>query len=201
MQKLPAHWCIAGVRHPSEILAKSFGGSMHGSIEEERFELLVSWIVDADAGVPLRFAAPFGRDWTSPVRNRIAFEFDRVSAAVADLLSLLVLEQVVSFGCQKQKPGLETDVLHVCQSASFTIGPLSFADGDVVFGNQLYIQGGRVFARFDATGNVEPVSVAEVRHSDLLDKSFWRCCYAAIRLALATANWFGADRDVVFRFR
>ena len=73
---------------------------MDGSVEEVAFKLLVGWAVDADAGVPLGFAAAFGGDWTSAVGDGIALEADWVSAAVADLISLLLFERVVAFGRQ-----------------------------------------------------------------------------------------------------
>ena len=73
---------------------------MDGSVEEVAFELLVGRTVDADAGVPLGFAAAHGCDGTSAVGNRVAFESDWVTAAIADLVSLLLLERVVAFGCQ-----------------------------------------------------------------------------------------------------
>ena len=71
---------------------------MGGSVEEVAFQLLVGWAVDADAGVPLGFTAALGSDGASTVGNRVALETDRVSAAVADLISLLVLESMVAFG-------------------------------------------------------------------------------------------------------
>ena len=73
---------------------------MDGSIEEVAFELLVGWAVDADAGVPLGFAAALGSDGTAPIGDGIAFETDWVAAAVTDLISLLLFERVVAFGGQ-----------------------------------------------------------------------------------------------------
>ena len=67
------------------------------SIEEVAFELFVGWSVDADAGVPLGFAASLGGDWAATVGDGIALESDWVSAAVADLVSLLLLECVMTF--------------------------------------------------------------------------------------------------------
>ena len=71
---------------------------MRSPIEEVAFELLVGWSVDADAGVPFGFAAAFWGDGAASVGNGIAFEADRVSAAVVDLVSLLLLECMVAFG-------------------------------------------------------------------------------------------------------
>ena len=73
---------------------------MRGSVEEVAFELLVGGAVDADAGVPFGFAAALGSDRTAAVGNGIAFESDRITAAVADLVSLLLFESVVAFGGQ-----------------------------------------------------------------------------------------------------
>ena len=66
-----------------------FGGRFG---REVAFELLVGWAVDADAGVPLGFAAALGRDGTAAIENRIAFKADRVPAAVADPIWLSLLE-------------------------------------------------------------------------------------------------------------
>ena len=63
---------------------------MDVSIEKVAFELLVGWAVDPVAGVPFWFAAALGGDRASSVGNGVAFEADRVSAAVADLVSLLL---------------------------------------------------------------------------------------------------------------
>ena len=108
---------------------------MDGSIEEVAFELLVSWAVDADAGVPLGFAAAFGSDGASAIGNGIAFEANWVAAAVADLVSLLLLEGVVALGCQKDKPVSVADVLHVGEAAPFAIGFFALVDVDAVLGD------------------------------------------------------------------
>ena len=73
---------------------------MDGSVEEVAFELLVGWAVNADTGVPFWFAAALGGDGTAAVGDGIAFEADWVTTAVADLISLLLLEGVVPFGGQ-----------------------------------------------------------------------------------------------------
>ena len=73
---------------------------MDGSVEEVAFELLVRWAVDADAGVPFWFAAALGGDRGASVRDGVAFETDRVSAATVDLVSLLLFECVMAFGGQ-----------------------------------------------------------------------------------------------------
>ena len=73
---------------------------MDGSIEKVAFELLVGWAVDADAGVPFWFAAALGGDRASSVRDGVALKTDRVTTAIADLVSLLLLECVVSLGGQ-----------------------------------------------------------------------------------------------------
>ena len=71
---------------------------MGGSIKKVAFELLVGRAVDADAGVPLGFSAALGGNRTASVGYRIALKPDRVTAAVADLISLLLLECVMAFG-------------------------------------------------------------------------------------------------------
>ena len=108
---------------------------MDGSVEEVAFELLVGWAVDADAGVPLGFAAALWGDGTAAVGNGIALEANRVTAAVADLVSLLLLELMVPFGRQQHEPVSVSDVLHVGEAAPFAIGFLSLIDVDAVFGD------------------------------------------------------------------
>lgn len=108
---------------------------MNGSIEEVASKLLVGRSVDADAGVPLGFTAAFGGDGTSAVGDGIPFEADWVAAAIADLVSLLLLESVVAPGCQKDEPVSVADVLHVGEAAPFTIGFFTLVDVDTVFGD------------------------------------------------------------------
>ena len=84
---MTANWRVPGVRHSGEVLGERFGVSVNGSVEEVAFELFVGGAVDADAGVPLGFAAAFGCDRASAVGNRIALEADRVAAAVANLIA------------------------------------------------------------------------------------------------------------------
>ena len=142
---------------------------MDGSIEEVAFELLVGWAVDADAGVPFGFAASLGSDGAASIGNRIALEADRMAAAVADLVSLLLLELMVAFGCQQHEPVSVADVLHVGEAATFSIGFLSLVDVDAIFGDQLCIERSRILAGLDPAGDVVPVTVSQVADGDLLD--------------------------------
>ena len=142
---------------------------MGGSIEEVAFELLVRRAVNADAGVPFGFATALGSNGAASVRNGIALKTDRVSAAVADLISLLLLECVVALGGQQDEPTSVADVLHVGEAAPFAIGYLSLAQVDAVFGDQLLIEQRRIFAGFDPAGDVEPIAVPQIADGDLLD--------------------------------
>ena len=135
MQKLPSNWGVAGVGHAGEVLSECFCVSVSGSVEEVAFELLVGGAVDSNAGVPLGFAASFGSDRTSAEGDGIAFESDWVSAAVADLVSLLLLELMVPFGRQQHEPVSVSDVLHVGEAAPFAIGFFTLVDVDTVFGD------------------------------------------------------------------
>ena len=100
VEELSSDWGVAGVRDSGEILSEGLCVSMDGSIEKVAFELLVGWAVDADAGMPFGFAAALGGDRASSVGDGVAFKADRVSAAIADLVSLLLFECVVSLGGQ-----------------------------------------------------------------------------------------------------
>ena len=142
---------------------------MDGSVEEVVFELLVGWAVDADAGVPLGLAATLGGDRAASVGDGIAFEADRVSAAVADLVSLLLFKGMVAFSDQKQEPVSVADVLHVGEPTTFAIGTVTFADVDAVLGDQLCVELERIFVGFDPASDIEPVTVAKVADGDLLN--------------------------------
>ena len=83
--------------------------------------------------MPFGFAAALWSDGTASVGNGIAFKFDWVTAAISNLLSLLLLEVVVAFGAKQQIPSSVADVLHVGEPAAFTIGFGSLADVDSVF--------------------------------------------------------------------
>ena len=74
---------------------------MDGSIEKVAFKLLVGWAVDADAGVPFGFAAALGGDRASSVGDGVAFETDRVSAAITDLDSLFLHLGEIALAFQK----------------------------------------------------------------------------------------------------
>lgn len=174
MQELSTYGGVAGVWHAGEILAESCGGSVNRAVDEERLELFVCWIVDADAGMPFGLAASLGSDGAAAVGYGIALEFDRVAAAVPDLLFLLLLKRMVALGRQKQKPVLVADVLHVREAAAFAIGSLSLTDVNSVFFDQLYIERQRIVFRTDSPRDIEPVSMPEVGHSDLLNQSFGR---------------------------
>ena len=73
---------------------------MDGSIEKVAFELLVSWAVDTDAGVPFWFSAALGGDRAASVGDGITLKSNRVTAAVADLGPLLLFEGMMAFGGQ-----------------------------------------------------------------------------------------------------
>ena len=97
VKELAPHWCVASIRDAGEILGECFCVSMGCPVDEVAFELLVGGAVDADAGVPFGLAAALGGDWAASVGYGIAFKADRVAAAVADLVSFLLLESVMAF--------------------------------------------------------------------------------------------------------
>ena len=83
-----------------------------------------------------------------------------MSSAVADLVSLLLLECVMAFGGQQYEPVSVADVLHVRQTATFAIGSLAFTGVDAVFVDQLPVKQSRIFAGLDPTGYIEPVAMS-----------------------------------------
>ena len=129
-------------------------------IEKVAFELLVGWAVDADAGVPLGFAAALGSDWTATIRDRIALELDRVAAAVADLASLSLLECMMAFGREKHEPVSVSDVLHVCQTTTLAISAFAFVGIYTVFVDELPVEQSRILAGLDPASDIEPIAVA-----------------------------------------
>ena len=85
--------------------------------------------------MPFWFATAFGSNRAAAVGDRIALKLDRVTATIAYLISLHLLEMVVAFGAKQQVPGSVSNVLHVGEAATFAIGLGSFADVDAVFCN------------------------------------------------------------------
>ena len=86
---------------------------MTAPLQEKRFELFVRRAVDPHAGVPLRRTAAFRRQAAAAVADRVTLEPDRDSAAVADLLALVLLKGMMPLGGQQQEPVPVADVLHV----------------------------------------------------------------------------------------
>ena len=144
---------------------------MDGSVEEVAFELLVGWAVDADAGVPLGFATTSGCDGTSAVGNGIALKADRVPAAVADLVSFLLLESVVALGGQQHEPVSVSDVLHVGEAAPFAVCFFTLVDVDPIFGDQLLVEQSWILAGFHPAGDVKPVPVSQIADGNLLNQA------------------------------
>ena len=66
------------------------------------------------------------------------------------------------------------DVLHIGETTFLAMGTLAISLVDLVFLDELAIDGGRIFAFGDSTRHVPPVSVAEVAHGYLLNEPFGR---------------------------
>lgn len=147
---------------------------MTGSIEQEGSELLVRSRIDADAGVPFWLAAAGGSDSSTPIADRITLKLDGIAATIADLIALVVLELVVASRDQQQEPTAIADILHVGEALFLAVGALAVGEGDVVFGNELAIDGCGVFAGRNPACDIPPVAVAEVADRHLLDEPFRR---------------------------
>jgi len=72
-----------------------------------------------------------------------------MSAAITDLLSLLLFESVMAFGRQKQEPIRMSNVLQVRKAATFSISLLAFANADAVFRHQLLVQSSWILTFLD----------------------------------------------------
>ena len=70
---------------------------MAGTVQKKRLELFVRSWVNPNTRMPFRLAAADRRDATSAVADRVAFKLDRMAPAIADLITLLLLEGVVAF--------------------------------------------------------------------------------------------------------
>jgi hypothetical protein len=63
----------------------------------------------------------------------------------------LLLERVMAFSRQDDKPVLVADVLQVGDAATLASTPFAFADRDIVFVDQLAVDRFRVLVRLDPT--------------------------------------------------
>ena len=122
--------------------------------------------------MPSGFAATFGCDWATSIRDRVALKLDWMTSAITDLLSLLLFESVMTFSCQKQKPIRVSNVLQIRKATTFSIGLLAFANVDAVFRYQLLVQSSWIFAFLDPARDIVPIAVTQIGNSHLLNESF-----------------------------
>ena len=144
---------------------------MAGSPKKVGFQLGVSLWLNANTGVPFVGTAAGRREAGSTIADRVAFESNRISTAITDIL--LSSEWVMAFGTQEKKPVLESNVLHVRESSCFAMGSLAFGNVDAVFGHEFSINVFWILCAGDAASCVPPISVSQVGNRNLLNKSFW----------------------------
>ena len=143
---------------------------MTGSLKKVGFQLGVSLWLNANTGVPFVGTAAGRREAGSTIADRVAFESNRISTAITDIL--LSSEWVMAFGTQEKKPVLESNVLHVRESSCFAMGSLAFGNVDAVFRHKLSIDVVRILRAWDSAGRVPPIPVSQVGNSNLLNESF-----------------------------
>ena len=69
---------------------------MRRTIQQVAFELSICWQIDADMGVPIGMGFSLSCYATLAIADRVALELNWGSSAISDLLSLLLLEWVMS---------------------------------------------------------------------------------------------------------
>ena len=151
---------------------------MTGSLKKVGFQLGVSLWLNANTGVPFVGTAAGRREAGSTIADRVAFESNRISTAITDIL--LSSEWVMAFGIQEKKPVLESNVLHVRESSCLAMGSLAFGNVDAVFGHEFSINVFWILCAGDAASCVPPISVSQVGNRNLLNKSFRGTGYTSI---------------------
>lgn len=116
-----------------------------------------------------------------------------MTAAIPDLVAFLLFKDMVAFGRKQYKPVSVPEVLKVGEAPAFAIRLLSFVDVDAVFRNQLLIKLRRIFAELDSASDVEPVTMSQIAHGDLLNKPFRRCCHTPVLVPVISAVCIGAS--------
>lgn len=103
--------------------------------------------------------------------HRIPREADRRPAAVAENVGLVLEDRVQSVRGEQHKEPSVPQVVDVGQSGPLppSAGPLG--DVDAVAADELAVHVGRFFAVRHGADHVEPVSVCDVAHGELLNKS------------------------------
>jgi hypothetical protein len=143
---------------------------MTGSLKKVGFQLGVSLWLNANTGVPFVGTAAGRREAGSTIADRVAFESNRISTAITDIL--LSSEWVMAFGTQEKKPILISNVLHVRETSGLATGSLTLGDVDAVFRHKLSIDVVRILRAWDSAGRVPPIPVSQVGNSNLLNESF-----------------------------
>jgi hypothetical protein len=117
---------------------------------------------------------------TPAAADAVAGELDRYTSNVADRIPLTLEELVPAFRRQQHEEPLVPQVLHVRQALLLppAAGPLR--DCDAVAFDQFRVHRGRILALRDRPGDVEPITVRDVRDSELLNESLDRCSNAPI---------------------
>jgi len=171
---LPPDRGVSSEGDAGEVDGQILGRVVAGPLQKERFKLLECWRVDPHAGVPFWLTASARRDAASAVADGVPLKSDRVAAAVADLIPLLLLEGVMPFSSQQQEPVGVADVLHVGQPSLLPVRPLALGPVDPVFLDQLIVDRFTILPFGNPASHVPPVAVAQVADRDLLDESFRR---------------------------
>ena len=151
IEQLPTNRRVAGEWDASEFPGKVLRRSMRGKIQQVVAKLSVSVVVDTNMGVPLYAGTAGWRHSGSAIRDGIPLKTNRLSAAVAQILTLAtfdcgLLQCVMSFTDQQDEPTLVSQVMSIGDAALLSVSAFPFADVDAVLGDQFPINRSGIFA-------------------------------------------------------
>src|SRR5262249_10212341 len=157
-KELTTYRCVGFKGNLCELPLKARHGSTHGKIDEVGFQLLIVVLFDAH----MRMSTSEAYEITSKP--------DRPAANVADARGFVLEEPMLAVCRKNQKNPVEANVLKVCGPRLFTPRPCPLRNVDPKAGDELLVNGTRIFALGNAPSHVEEVSVANERHGHLLNE-------------------------------
>ena len=114
------------------------------------------------------------------IADGIAFKVNRFPAHVLNSLGFFVEKRMYPMRRENEKRILPADVLQVCHPPAFAPAALKLGGGNLVFGEELFINYLGVFVLGDCALDIEPVSAPDVAHSELLNEPTHSSCSVMI---------------------
>ena len=102
------------------------------------------------------------------IADAVPRKLNRVMFDVLDVVTFFVEEVMRATSSNEYKELLMTQIMNVRFALLLFPGPGPFADGDVVFLNQLVIHLFNVFVSRNNAAHVVPISMIDIRHGKLL---------------------------------